>query len=55
MMQLAMDGCAVRAYITGLKADVLRAPDKKCLPNCGVFDKVFILYQPVLTRKGVQQ
>jgi len=23
-----MDGCAVRAYITGLKADVLRAPDK---------------------------
>lgn len=27
-MQLAMDGCAVRAYITGLKADVLRAPDK---------------------------
>jgi hypothetical protein len=27
-MQLVMDGCAVRAYITGLKADVLRAPDK---------------------------
>jgi hypothetical protein len=28
MIRPVMDGCAFRAYITGLKADVLRAPDK---------------------------
>jgi hypothetical protein len=33
MIRPVMDGCAVRAYITGLKADVLRAPDKYYPPG----------------------